>query len=68
MDFPLKIAYLFILLTMCVSNSLSFAAIAFTNGEWRTTFNCDESTQYNGNLCDGLEWAGNWFFEDYRFK
>ncbi|MCB2141301.1 hypothetical protein KQH27_01180 [bacterium] len=31
-----------------------------------TTFDCEESSQYKGDLCDGLQWGGAWYFEDYR--
>ncbi len=42
------------------------ASLATINIPWSTTFNCAESTQYNGTLCDGLTWGGAWFFGDYR--
>jgi len=45
---------------------MSFAAITFDNGKWETSFDCSEQTQYVATMdCDGLEWAGNWVYEDY---
>jgi hypothetical protein len=45
----------------------ALAAIQFSeNGKWETTFDCSESTQFDGGLCDGMDWDGNWYFDEHR--
>jgi hypothetical protein len=62
----IKIFFLFMVFLMLPS--FARAAISFdANGKWETTFDCAAQTQFVGALnCDGLEWAGNWYFDEHR--
>ena len=59
-----KVLVVFVFL---ISMNFICAAIEFDeNGKWETTFDCDETYQYEHGTassldCDGMRWEGNWF-------